>query len=248
MVVGRSDALRADPDELRLERDQVQPPGREGHVRRLEPRADRVRVTVADTGIGIPADKQDKLFQPFQRAGQETGPIEGTGIGLVITKRLAELMGGDVGFRSAPGRGLGVLGRPSRPRSGATAPGAGRRVDRAGDASLATGGASRRALRRGQPGQRHVHARPAQHVREHRARDGADGGDGDRDRARARRPKVVIMDINLPGMSGLDALRVLRADARDEGHSGHRAHGGRFRARQAARACRRASTGTSRSR
>src|SRR6185437_7131346 len=45
------------------------------------PAPEGVRVTVADTGMGIPADKQDKLFQPFQRAGQETGPIQGTGIG-----------------------------------------------------------------------------------------------------------------------------------------------------------------------
>ena len=64
-----------------------------------------LRVSVVDTGTGIPVNKQDKLFQPFQRAGQETGPIEGTGIGLVITKRLAELMGGNVGFRSTLGQG-----------------------------------------------------------------------------------------------------------------------------------------------
>src|SRR5262249_20637337 len=69
------------------------------------PRVGVVRVTVRDTGLGIPADKQDKLFQPFQRAGQETGPIEGTGIGLTITKRLAELMGGAVGFESVPSEG-----------------------------------------------------------------------------------------------------------------------------------------------
>ena len=69
------------------------------------PGPDRVRVSVRDTGIGIPDDKQDALFQPFQRAGQETGPIEGTGIGLVITRRLARLMGGDVGFRSVSGEG-----------------------------------------------------------------------------------------------------------------------------------------------
>ena len=61
-------------------------------------RADAVRIAVQDTGIGIAAEKQAKLFQPFQRAGQETGPIEGTGIGLVITKRLAELMGGRGGL------------------------------------------------------------------------------------------------------------------------------------------------------
>src|SRR5262249_58416648 len=70
-----------------------------------QPDAGHVRVTVADTGIGIPADKQAKLFQPFQRAGQETGSIEGTGIGLVITKRLAELMCGAVGFRSTAWEG-----------------------------------------------------------------------------------------------------------------------------------------------
>jgi len=69
------------------------------------PRAGCLRVTVRDTGMGIPADKQDKLFQPFQRAGQETGPIEGTGIGLVITKRLAELMNGGVGYHSVAGEG-----------------------------------------------------------------------------------------------------------------------------------------------
>src|SRR6202042_2215782 len=58
------------------------------------PDESHVRVTVADTGTGIPTDKQDKLFQPFQRAGQEAGPIEGTGIGLVIPKRLPGLVGG----------------------------------------------------------------------------------------------------------------------------------------------------------
>jgi PAS domain S-box-containing protein len=64
-----------------------------------------VRISVIDDGIGIPADKRDKVFEPFQRAGQETGPIEGTGIGLTITRRLAELMKGSVGFTSEVDRG-----------------------------------------------------------------------------------------------------------------------------------------------
>jgi PAS domain S-box-containing protein len=59
-----------------------------------------VRIGVIDDGEGIPADKQRRLFEPFQRAGQELGPIEGTGIGLTICKRLAANMGGQVGFRS----------------------------------------------------------------------------------------------------------------------------------------------------
>jgi signal transduction histidine kinase len=66
---------------------------------------DFLRLTVRDTGVGIAADKQDKLFQPFQRAGQEIGPIEGTGLGLVITQRLARMIGGEVGFESVPGTG-----------------------------------------------------------------------------------------------------------------------------------------------
>lgn len=92
-----------------------------------------VRITVTDDGIGIPADKRDKLFEPFQRAGQETGPIEGIGIGLAISKRLAGMMNGRVGFTSEAGCGSRFwvrsprivkssrplslhLGRPSRRR------------------------------------------------------------------------------------------------------------------------------------
>src|SRR5690606_6965103 len=64
-----------------------------------------MRISVGDDGYGIPLDKQAQMFQPFHRAGQEAGPIEGTGIGLAISKRLAEAMGGSVGFSSTPGQG-----------------------------------------------------------------------------------------------------------------------------------------------
>jgi signal transduction histidine kinase len=60
-----------------------------------------VRVIVRDSGIGIPSEKHGQLFEPFQRAGQETGPIEGTGTGLAITRRLAALLQGEVGFESS---------------------------------------------------------------------------------------------------------------------------------------------------
>ncbi|HTV18046.1 MAG TPA: HAMP domain-containing sensor histidine kinase, partial [Polyangiaceae bacterium] len=72
---------------------------------RVSQQRDNIRVTVADTGMGIPEDKKDAIFQPFQRAGQEAGSIPGTGIGLTISKRLAEMMGGSVGFDSTYGRG-----------------------------------------------------------------------------------------------------------------------------------------------
>jgi signal transduction histidine kinase/DNA-binding response OmpR family regulator len=68
--------------------------------------ADEVRCTVTDTGIGIPAQKQSRLFQEFGQADTSTTrEFGGTGLGLVIAKRLIELMGGRIGFTSEPGKG-----------------------------------------------------------------------------------------------------------------------------------------------
>jgi PAS domain S-box-containing protein len=172
------------------------------------PRADRVRVTVSDTGIGIAPDKHGKIFQPFQRAGQEMGPIEGTGIGLVITKRLTELMDGEVGFRSVHGTGsdfwIDLPAHESEPPSTSSpAP---------DEATVA----------RVQEQQVHL----VLYVEDNPAnvtfmKDvvstfdlielvAAPTGEMGVELARARLPEVIIMDINLPGMSGLDALRLLR--------------------------------------
>ncbi len=69
------------------------------------PAPGRVRISVTDTGPGLTSEQQKQLFQPFQRLGAEYGDIEGSGIGLVIAKRLAELMNGDIGVESTPGHG-----------------------------------------------------------------------------------------------------------------------------------------------
>ncbi|AQV94871.1 hybrid sensor histidine kinase/response regulator [Cupriavidus necator] len=66
---------------------------------------DRVRVSVRDTGAGLAPERLPQLFQPFNRLGHEGGPVEGTGIGLVVAKRLVELMGGAIGAESTPGVG-----------------------------------------------------------------------------------------------------------------------------------------------
>lgn len=172
------------------------------------PEPERVRIAVRDTGVGIPVEKQGKLFQPFQRAGQETGPIEGTGIGLVITKRLAELMRGDVGFRSSAGEGSEFWVDLPVHASGARSSAAPVSAD-SGSGRLGAGGL-RLIL--------YVEDNPAnvtfmkdlvstfdnvQLIAASTAEIGVE-------LARERRPEVVIMDINLPGMSGLDALRALR--------------------------------------
>jgi len=172
---------------------------------------DTVRVSVADTGIGIAADKQDKLFQPFQRAGQETGPIEGTGIGLAISKRLAELMGGSVGFVSVLGRGsvfwvempVHVLGAsesnlPASRRVGA------RYFDR-DVRSLVL----------------YIEDNPANIAFIEDLLDVFEGielitaatAEIGLVLAHERKPRVIIMDINLPGMSGIEALGILRASS-----------------------------------
>lgn len=179
------------------------------------PGADRLRVTVRDTGAGIPLEKQDKLFQPFQRAGQEAGPIEGTGIGLVITKRLAELMGGDVGFRSVPGQGsefwVDMRVHLSQARSSAPPP------VQDPTALRFTGTGQRRVL--------YVEDNPA-NVRfmtdlleafENLEVIVAGTAEAGIEIARSQRPEVIIMDINLPGMSGVDALRALRVQPETKG-------------------------------
>jgi len=64
-----------------------------------------VRINVCDTGIGIPVNQQQKLFTAFNRLGQENSNIEGTGIGLLVTKELVEMMHGTLGFESIEAQG-----------------------------------------------------------------------------------------------------------------------------------------------
>ncbi|MEI7844383.1 MAG: PAS domain S-box protein [Chloroflexota bacterium] len=65
----------------------------------------RIRMSIKDTGPGLTPDQLAHLFQAFNRLGQETGDVEGTGIGLVVAKQLVELMGGVIGVESTIGKG-----------------------------------------------------------------------------------------------------------------------------------------------
>jgi PAS domain S-box-containing protein len=171
--------------------------------------SDRIKINVIDDGIGIPLDKQSSLFQPFQRAGQETGPIEGTGIGLVITRRLAMLMRGEVGFESVPGRGsvfwISVPIHESRRTSSAQLE----------LVNVEPGQLVREGLRR----VLYVEDNPANVAFMKDLLSNFESIDllvvptaeAGIEIAERRSPDLIIMDINLPGMSGLDALRELKS-------------------------------------
>ena len=166
----------------------------------------RVRLSFTDSGVGLAPDKLAQLFQPFNRLGQEGSAEEGTGIGLVVCKRLVELMGGAIGVESTVGAGsvfwidLNVTAEPPAvaPVPRATAP----QLD-------AAGGLARTLL--------YVEDNPANlmlvedliarrpDIRLVSARDGISGIE----MAQAEKPDVILMDINLPGISGIEALRVL---------------------------------------
>jgi PAS domain S-box-containing protein len=176
---------------------------------RIAPSQGLLRVTVVDDGIGIPTDKQGKIFEPFQRAGQEAGPIEGTGIGLAISKRLAEIMRGSVGFNSEPGRGSEFwIELPIDRRPLAELPI--NRNEAAPGLQLAIGSRRHTIV--------YVEDNPSNIalmrdiIEEFSSVEllTAPAAELGLELIRTRLPHVVIMDINLPGMSGFEAVKRLR--------------------------------------
>jgi signal transduction histidine kinase/ActR/RegA family two-component response regulator len=176
----------------------------------------RIRISVKDTGDGLTPDKLLQLFQPFNRLGQETGIEEGTGIGLVVSKRLVELMKGVIGVESRVGEGSVFwielnLTAELEPAADAPEPTAIARAQVHTGAQLCT------VL--------YVEDNPANlmlvedlmarrpDIRLLTARDGNRGIEI----ARASRPDVILMDINLPGISGIKAMRIL-ADGTSTSH------------------------------
>jgi signal transduction histidine kinase/AmiR/NasT family two-component response regulator len=170
-----------------------------------------IRIGVRDTGPGLAPAQLAQLFQPFNRLGREAGAEEGTGIGLVVTKRLVELMGGAIGVDSSVGVGSVFWVELSLTRA----------------PELAALEAARAAqkppqARKGAPPRTllYVEDNPANlelveqlvarraDLRMLSATDGEQGIDI----ARNFLPDVILMDINLPGRSGIESMQILRAD------------------------------------
>jgi signal transduction histidine kinase/CheY-like chemotaxis protein len=174
----------------------------------------QVRINVRDTGHGLESEQLEALFQPFNRLGQEGGPEQGTGIGLVVTQRLVELMGGRIGVQSTPGQGsifwveLQASDQPVLPRA---------ETDWGALTELAS-------PREGEPPATvlYVEDNPASlrlveellrtrsDVRLLSASDGRAGVN----MALSVRPDVILMDNNMPNMSGREAQSILKQDPR----------------------------------
>ena len=174
----------------------------------------RLRLSVQDTGEGLTPAQVDGLFQPFNRLGQENGAEEGTGIGLVVTRRLVELMGGTIGVSSSVGVGtvFWIELEMTEPVRSALPLGAVLPLVRRETGGRADTTPVHTLL--------YVEDNPAnlklvQEIVAFRsdlkllaAHDAHLGID----MAKAHLPRMILMDINLPGMSGIDALAELRRD------------------------------------
>jgi PAS domain S-box-containing protein len=170
----------------------------------------RIRISVEDTGSGLAPEQIEQLFQPFNRLGQEANAEEGTGIGLVMTKRLVELMGGAIGLDSVVGQGCVFWVEMDLTNT---------RVQDVGEVS-------------DEPTKTYRQTNAAQHlllyvednpanlmlvedliarrpdIKLITARDGLEGVA----LARSALPDMILMDINLPGISGITALLILAKD------------------------------------
>jgi signal transduction histidine kinase/ActR/RegA family two-component response regulator len=165
-----------------------------------------VEIVVRDTGLGMSPTQVDSLFQPYNRLGRESSTIEGTGIGLVISRRLAELMGGTLKASSTEGAGSSFTLRLARAR-------------------FTDSGAPIRGAPEAEPAYHHrlVHyiednetnIEVMRGILSQRAQIGLEvslnGLDG-LAAVRQRRPDLILLDMHLPDIGGLELLRHLKND------------------------------------
>ena len=171
---------------------------------------DVVRLEVSDTGSGISVEREKEIFQPFSRLGAEDTEIEGTGIGLTISRRLIEMMGGKIGVESRANRGSTFWIELPENASTPTPPADG--IEYARTHGVRSQGEGRHTVL-------YIEDNPAnlrlvsqildkhpqlQLITAHTAEFGLE-------LASAHRPDLILLDINLPGMDGYQVLSVLRS-------------------------------------
>lgn len=172
----------------------------------------RLRTMVTDSGVGIPAEHMTGLFEPFNRLGAENTSIEGTGIGLSITKRIVEMMGGAVGADSEVGAGSRFwidLPLESEPCEVKESEAKGISIDAKQPEIEAEhvvlyiedNPANLKLVAELLGYRKHIHLLTA-----HTPQLGIE-------LAMARRPKLILLDINMPGMDGYQVLQTFKNNA-----------------------------------
>ena len=181
--------------------------------------AKRLRIQVTDTGAGLTQDQLQQLFQAFNRLGQETKAEQGTGIGLFVSKRLLELMGGAIGVESVIGSGsvfwieldlAATPGNSAIPNISAIANEMSAQIQTETPEQAAAQTHSLLYVE-DNPGNRLlveaiIARRP--HIRLLSAPNGKKGIE----MAQKFQPGLILMDIDLPDISGIDAMKALAAD------------------------------------
>ena len=181
---------------------------------------DVFRIRVEDTGEGIPQALQTKLFQPFNRLGAENSGIEGSGVGLVISRQLIEQMGGSLNFESVEGRGSAFwvdLPVDEADRSELTKDADKLRLSHAADVEMLN---SRELILEhdkkilyiedSKPNQRLMQQILKRYPRIQLTL--VEEGFRGLYEARTLQPDLILLDINLPSMDGFEILEVLRSD------------------------------------
>ena len=170
-----------------------------------------IQIRISDTGAGLNCEQQARLFVPFERLDADMTAIEGTGIGLALSKRLVELMGGTIGVESVPGVGSTFWVRLPTATGEVEASGRGR----ASDAGLVEQSAGQRVFNvlciEDNPAnlrlvERILSSRPAIRLLSTSAPNLG------LELAQAHAPALILLDINLPDLDGYEVLRRLQAD------------------------------------
>ena len=169
----------------------------------------RVRISVTDTGFGIPEEKLARLFVPFERLGAESTAIEGTGIGLALSRRIAAALDGTLGVETTVGEGSTFwIDLPPA------------EVGPAAEAGVVDGAPVAGPVPRERTllyvEDQELNVRLVERILVHRPGYrliSAMQGSLALKLAREHRPDLILLDLNLPDISGEEVLRRLKADA-----------------------------------
>ena len=182
----------------------------QGSIRISSEQTDRksIRVTVTDTGPGLNETQIGQIFEPFNRLAAANSQIEGTGIGLTITRRLIEMMGGTIGVESNPGEGATFwFELPAAERS------SGQSNSQAALNSIDDGPENHvHKVLYIEDDPANLHLMKAHFAkRPDLALETAVTAEAGIEMATASPPCLILMDINLPGMNGYGALKLLQS-------------------------------------